>query len=111
MTFDTARLHFGWRAMLDFTRHLPLDSATRRELDPESARFASPLSQSAMLADIIDLTNYTRHLVARANFKGVSSRPPNPYPRPGVQDKNTQHFGSGAIPISQFDEWYYGGDN
>ena len=58
---------------------------------------------------------YIIHSVNKDGFYrlgvAVAAPPPPPkrYPRPGVDD-GVQRIGKGAIPIAEFEEWYYGGD-
>lgn len=104
--FDSAAARFGWGNLRDFANNLPQTSATWRSLHGEEASYASPLQQSAMLADVIDMLSGFAHMFAKAH--GGKGQRPEPYPRPWRSDK--QSIGSGAIPISEFDEWYYGGE-
>lgn len=94
-------------------RHLARDtrSATFRALNPELAEFASAWRQSAILADIYDaIQAFNWSFVCAHTKKGaVPPQQPKPYPRPGADD-GLQHIGKGAIPISDFDQWYYGGE-
>ena len=60
-----------------------------------------------MLADAIDGISLLVYTVAKAY--GGKGKKPSKYPRPWDVD-NAEHIGSDPIPISEFNEWYYGGD-
>ena len=91
-----------------FARHLPEESATFRETHKDTYRFASDFQHSAILADIYDSIQNMLYLFSQVH--GGKPNKPQSYPRPWVDDKNVKRIGSGAIPISDFNEWYYGGD-
>lgn len=108
MTMEQAARSFGWGNLRDFAANLPQTSATFRALHPEFDRFASDAGRSAILADIFDAINALGYMFAKAHgAKGA--KPPEPYPRPGAQDKG-ERIGSDPIPISEFNDWYYGGE-
>lgn len=106
MTFAQAVAAFGWHELYTFAQHLPDECATRRALDEDGYRFTH-LQQAAMLADIYDAVSAFTYLFAKAH--GSKGAAPKPYPRPWDTGKG-QKIGSGAIPISEFEKWYYGGD-
>lgn len=106
-TFEQAVAAYGWCELVNFSRHLPDDSATVRAADKETALFARQIQQSALLADIYDAIVMLAYTVAKAY--GGKGKPPKPYQRPWDAG-NAQKLGKGAIPISEFDNWYYGGD-
>lgn len=93
-------------ALLSFVRHLPPDSALMRELDPDMAWLTGE-KVPLLLASICDQLSWLQYTIVKAN--GGKPTKPRPIPRPGVKD-NAQTVGSAPIPISEFDEWYYGGD-
>ena len=97
--------------MLVFVRHLDSRSAVYRAQHPEEAAFASPLKQSAILADLFDAIRALEYTFVLANLKKGAAAPPPPskYKRPGVDD-GVQRIGRDAIPIAEFNDWYYGGD-
>jgi len=105
-TLAQAAAFFGWHELANFAKHLPDDSATVRAQDKDAALFARDLQRAAILADIYDAVMMTAHLFAKAH--GGKGAMPKPYPRPWKDDSS--RIGKGAIPISEFDEWYYGGD-
>lgn len=103
----------GWDSLLVFARHIARDasSSTFRALFPELADFASPLRQSAILADIYDaIWDFSWNLACARLPKGqpMPKRPAR-YPRPGAKD-DVLRIGKDAIPIKDFEEWYYGGE-
>jgi hypothetical protein len=91
---------YGWDALEVFARHLPLDSATRRWASRDEASFASDIGRAALLADIFDAVR-----AFNASFAAKGTKP-EPHMRPW-KAKNRITYGSGAIPVSEFDEWYY----
>ena len=94
-------------ALLSFVLNLPGDSATAQELNPDAQWTLVPM----LLARISDDLEQFMWLYACAHTpKGhARPKPPKPIPRPGVGGES-KRIGEGAIPISEFDEWYYGGD-
>lgn len=75
------------------------------EIDPKTASWGTIAKTNAILADIYDAINVQTALLMA---KGTGKRPQKPkrYPRP-FKDKNedTKHFGSGALPVNEFDDW------
>ena len=107
MTLEQAARSFGWGAMADFARHLPADSATFRAMHPDAYVFASDLKGNAILADLFDAVSAFAHNYAVRN--GSKGGRPKPYPRPW-NSGGEKRIGSGAIPVSEIEKWYYGGD-
>lgn len=104
MTFEQAASAFGWGELVNFSEHLPLDSAVNRARNAKYYGFSSDFNRAVILADIFDAVrsfNYT--------FAEKSAKDPPKYPRPW-ETGDRQRIGSGAIPISEFEKWYYGGD-
>jgi hypothetical protein len=108
MTLERAAHVFGWGELFNFSQHLPESSATYRALHADAYRYSSTLQQSAMLADLIDIT--TALVYSVNHMAGGHMKRPKPYPRPWVDDKDEKKIGAEPIPISDFDEWYYGGE-
>lgn len=104
MTFEQAASVFGWGELVNFSEHLPLDSAVNRAKNAKYYGFSSDFNRAVILADIFDAVRSFNYTFA----KGGSKEPPR-YPRPW-ETGDKQRIGSGAIPISEFDKWYYGGD-
>lgn len=89
----------GVVALVSFTRHLPPDSATWREMRPgdDSWTWATATKTNAILADLFD---------AFASANSRKGRKPKPYPRPSERKRS---IGSGAIRIRDFDKWWRSG--
>lgn len=94
------------RALLAFVRHLPPESALVAEVDD---RGGWSLTQHLIARLIESVEALDWHFMC-ANTK-KSQHPPKPRPvkRPGMDDGNARRIGRGAIAVSDFDEWYYGG--
>ena len=107
-TIEQAAALFGWGALVDFSRHLPFDCATNRARNKELLDFASDLKRNAILADVVDALTGLAYMLSK--ISGGKPKKPGPYPRPW-KTGNTQVIGSNPIPISEFDAWYYGGDD
>ena len=88
----------GKVALLSFIGNLTPDSALGREMDPkdEYGAWYTTVKTNAILADIFDV-------FVKANSKKGSNV--SGYPRPN--DKR-RVIGKGAIPISEFWDWWYG---
>ena len=86
----------GTLALISFINYLPPDSMLRHEMEPkeEIGEWYTTMKTNAILADIFDA------FVAANTKKG--SRP-KAYPRP----KKKQTIGKGAIPVSQFWDWWH----
>ena len=77
-----------------------------REIDPEAEWTLLPM----LLARISDDLQQMIWLYGCAHSKkGSAPRQPEPIPRPGVTSRK-KRIGKAAIPISEFDDWYYGGE-
>ena len=100
------------RSLFRFVNHLGPDSAFYRAAHSEQAEIIAWLDGSAtcaLIAELIDAVRFSANTLA---FKGTGKRTPklDPYERPWAKRK-AQRYGRGAIPISDFNEWYYqGGD-
>ena len=86
----------GRIALISFINYLPPDAALRRAMNPdnETAEWNTTMKTNAILADIFDA------FVAANTKKGTK---PKAYPRP----KQKQTIGKGAIPVSQFWDWWH----
>lgn len=106
-SLDTAH-RLGWHNVIAFARHAAMDSGSYlwHALNPEYNSFNSQLKTAAILADLYDAV---RQLHASLVTKsGQQVKMPKPYPRPWVKDE--KRIGKGAIPVKDFDLWYYGGE-
>lgn len=104
-TMAKAPIVYGWHSLVTWARHLPTGSAVWRARHPEEAAFASDVGRAAIAADTFDAI--LNGVAALVRASGATIRDPRPYPRPGSK-ADAQHFGSGAIPVSEFESWYYG---
>lgn len=90
----------GMVALLSFINYLPMDSQLRQAMDPqdEVGEWSTVKKTNIILADIFDV------FVSANAKKGHKAKQ---YPRP----KQKRKIGSGAIPISEFWDWWNGGDD
>ena len=90
----------GKVALLSFINYLPPDSQLRQAMDPqdEVGEWSTVKKTNIILADIFDV------FVSANTKKGHKAKQ---YPRP----KQKRKIGSGAIPISEFWDWWNGGDD
>ena len=86
----------GKVALISFIQNLPQDSALNRSQNPkdEFGEWYSTVKTNAILADLFDA------FVAANSKKGRQAKP---YPRP----RERRGIGKGAIPISEFWDWWY----
>ena len=86
----------GILALISFVNYLPPDSALRSEEESkgEVGDWFTTLKTNVILADIFDA------FVAANTKKGTK---PKAYPRP----KKYQTIGKGAIPVSEFWDWWH----
>ncbi|MBR2835921.1 MAG: hypothetical protein IKE43_09490 [Coriobacteriales bacterium] len=94
----------GWDGLVLFVEGLGEDSAYFRARNQEYAPWTSKLKQMQVLTDIYDLISATRYNMI--TLMHAKTQQPLPYQRPWADD-GKQHIGSGGIPISEFNEWYY----
>ena len=85
----------GMVALISFVNYLPPDSALHMEENPddEVAGWFTTVKTNAILADLFDI------FVAANTKKGTQ---PKEYPRP----KKKAKLGRGALPISDFWDWW-----
>lgn len=90
----------GMVALLSFINYLPMDSQLRQAMDPqdEVGEWSTTKKTNMILADLFDV------FVSANTKKGHKAKQ---YPRP----KQKRKIGSGAIPISEFWDWWNGGDD
>ena len=90
----------GMVALLSFINYLPMDSQLRQAMDPqdEVGEWSTVKKTNIILADLFDV------FVSANTKKGHKAKQ---YPRP----KQKRKIGSGAIPISEFWDWWNGGDD
>ena len=100
------------RSLYRFVMGLGVDSALYRARSGCGDKAAAWLDGSAECALIADLIDTVKGAAVALGYKGTGRRPPEiePYPRPwGDQGRGTR-YGRGAVPIGDFNEWYYGGE-
>lgn len=100
------------RCLYRFVIGLGADSAFFAAIRPDEAetiKWLDGTAQSAITADLIDTVREVGLIVAA---KGTGKRPHRlkPYPRPWLKARNGRRYGKDAIPVEDFNEWYYGGD-
>ena len=90
----------GMVALLSFINYLTMDSQLRQAMDPqdEVGEWSTTKKTNMILADLFDV------FVSANTKKGHKAKQ---YPRP----KQKRKIGSGAIPISEFWDWWNGGDD
>jgi len=90
----------GMVALLSFINYLPMDSQLRQAMDPqdEVGEWSTTKKTNMILADLFDV------FVSANTKKGHKAKQ---YPRP----KQKRKIGNGAIPISEFWDWWNGGDD
>lgn len=98
----------GWHNVVRYARHMANVPGTHvwRYYNKDEYNYASPLHLAAMIADAYDLIN--AFYISMTTPKGKAPRRLEPYPRPWRKDR--AKIGRGAIPVRDFDAWYYGGD-
>lgn len=106
-TLAQAPFLYGWHSLFVWAKHLPQGSAVWRAKHPDEAKFASEFGRAVIAADTFDAIMHGIVSIVRSN--GVNMRETKPYPRPNAKD-DSRHFGSGGIPVSQFNDWYYATD-
>ena len=107
-------LTLNWYDLLVFCYGLNAhNSCLYAELNPETVRYERGDMCAFILADIYDNISSFAYSYATANSKSRHSvKKPPLYPREWDKnnDKSVKRIGKDPIPISQFNEWYYGGE-
>lgn len=94
----------GIVALVHFVENLDVDSALMRDIDSvDIAEWASNLKTNALLADVFDALVQFNFNYVQAHSKHRPQKP-KPYPRPWA--KKEDKIGKGAIPVSQFWDWW-----
>jgi len=95
---------YGWENIADLTKHLDQGSAVFRALNPKYAITDAMMYDALLLiADCITRLNHNYAVAHRG--RGAA---PKPIERPWSKPEK-EHYGKDAVPISDFDRWYYGG--
>lgn len=113
MSFDDVPARLSWRALGVFVRHLDASSAYVREVEPERAPWLGTERIPSMLADLFDMVAVLDWHLVCANTPRGKQRPrrPKPYPRPWRAKDGGTRVGRDPIPVSDFNEWWNGGDS
>ena len=110
MRLDDVPEYLGWDGFYCVLTSADERSALNRALFPEYASYSGPLMTSKLLTDIYDAIGAFIYVYASANSpKGHKPKKPERYPAPWRQEEDGgASFGKGAIPKSEFLDWYYG---
>lgn len=108
---DWERGRLDGRSLLRFVKGLGPGSAFFGAMHPDDAETAAWMDGSATCALIAELIDVVRTSATSLAYKGTGRRPPRiePYARPWSR-KHPKQYGKDAIPVRNFNEWYYGGD-
>lgn len=108
---DLGTRKLNWYDLIVFVYGLNArNSCLYCELNPKTASYENGTASAAILADIYDNISEFMYAFGCANTKKGHSKPKRakPYPRPWEEDKSVKKIGKDPIPISDFDDWYYG---
>lgn len=111
MRLDDVPEYVGWDGFFCVVACADERSALNRALNPAYAAFSGPLNTSKLLTDIYDAIAGFIYIYASANSKkNHKPKKPERHPAPWrKQDEDEgQSYGKGAIPKSEFLDWYYG---
>lgn len=104
-TTEQARARFGWRGLIDFLEHAPLGGEIVAEVAPQSSTRGADLQALELLASIFDGLAWLQY----ALLKRWGGHPQKPHPYPlKWREKGGKRYGRGAIPVLDFNKWYYG---
>lgn len=106
LTLDDLGGRLSERALLSFASHLPMESALAAEFD-DMAGWSRTEQLLARLVEAVEILDW-RYACVHSK-KGRRPKRPRPIPRPGVGG-DERRIGKDPIPISDFDDWYYGGE-
>lgn len=98
---DLGTPRLTWRDLWVIVHHLPAGAALSRAVAGEDALWALTDHLLAVLIDATQLGNWQRENAGRKS----PTPKPKLLPRPGVK-QDGKKFGSGAIPIKDFDTWW-----
>lgn len=110
--YDIPAQGMTWADLRDFVAYLDASSALVGEVNPDAAGWQGEEKVPMLLAHIADTLSGLAYGYALTHMKRGSKKPapPKPIPRPGIAKTadRERHFGSGAIPIADFDAWWNG---
>lgn len=101
---DLGTSALSWRDLYVVLRQAPRTSAYARSSLGVDALWGLGEHLAASILDALNLANWQR---GNQGAKSPSPRP-KPTPRPGA-DSGDKKFGSGAIPIGEFNDWWESG--
>lgn len=105
-TLDDLGGELSERALLSFLRRLPAESETVAELAPDGGWSRSDMLLARLCEGIEMLLWVTAN---KGSKRSRQSQMPERIERPGVK-RDKRHIGREPIPISDFNDWYFGGD-
>lgn len=108
-SWDDVPHRLPWRAVIAFADNLGPLSALRRVVDPDAAGWADPAFAAYLLTRVEYQTRHGNWMQSRDGQR-KSNRPepiPTPWDKPSGK---TRVIGGGAIPISQWDDFWGDGD-
>lgn len=113
--YDIPGRGVSWDDVRDFVMYLDASSALVSEMNPEVAGWQGDQKTPMLLAQIADTLAGLQYAYTICHTKKGAKKPkaPDPIPRPGVQsheDRKTQHWGQGSIPMSAFSSWWNSND-
>lgn len=105
-TLDDLCGELSERALLSFVRRLPADSETVAALSPDGGWSRTDMLLARICEGIENLIWVT---ACKGAKRSRLPKLPKRIPRPGVKP-DERRIGREPIPISEFDDWYFGGD-
>ena len=98
----------GWGGLAALVRHMTCEWATWRALNPDLAPYVTGTGRAQLMVKAIDALYDATYAIEVAHAKNPRTvRRPSYIDVPWRNDRGRRHFGSGAIPASEFYDWYY----
>jgi hypothetical protein len=96
---DLGTRRLSWLDLAAVVVHAPPGNAIAREIAPDASGWTITDYLLSAVVNTLAIANWQR---------AGDERAPRPKPilPPGVDDPASEGFGSGAIPISEFDAWW-----
>lgn len=96
---DLGSRRFSWLDLAAVVQHAPPDNAISREVAPSESGWGTTDYLLAGVVNLLAIANWQR--------AGDEHAPrPKPILPPGVTDPSVEGYGSDAIPLRQFDDWW-----
>lgn len=103
-TLEDVPHRLPWMSLFAFVLHLPRESAYRRLINPDGYTWSATNHLIAELGYRLDV------LIWQSTKDGNAGRnQPQRWERPGVTNNRKNTYGSGAIPVTEWDDWWNGG--